>query len=85
MVGFFAFGFFAKFEDVLVESGIVAVCFLEFGGEVVDVGFEVGGAGPGIADESFEFVNVVAGLLMDLQSVMFGDVELLAEGLDGGV
>lgn len=70
---------------MLIESGIVAVCFLEVGGEVVDIGFEVGAAGPGSVDDSLEFVDVVAGLLVDLESVLLGDVKLLAEGLDGGL
>jgi hypothetical protein len=68
---------------VLVQRGVVAVGFLELGGEVVDVCFEVSCPVPGCTDETVESVDLLGGFVAELDLVVFGDENLLAQGVDG--
>jgi len=77
-------GFFAKLDDVLVEVPVVVVGLVELAGEVVDVAFEAVVAVPRVADEGLELEDVATGFVAEVQDVLFGYVEVLAQGGDRG-
>lgn len=76
-------GFSAKLDDVLVEVPVVVVGLVELADEVVDGAFKAVAAVPGAADEGLELEDVAAGFVAEVQDVLFGYVQVLAQGGDG--